>query len=213
MFIPVAEETGLIHAIGDWILHTACHQAMKWRHMGLPPMRMAVNLSAQQFRQPGLVERIEQVLELSGLEPRFLELEITESVFMENLDNAIELLVDLKLRGVQISIDDFGTGYSSLSYLKNFPIDRIKIAQDFVRDIPADKDDATIVETIMVMADRLGLKVIAEGVETQEQMMFLRERGCFEMQGYYFARPMPVEKVEFFISGHNDQAMATELIP
>ncbi len=213
MFIPVAEETGLIHAIGDWVLHTACHQAMKWRHMGFPVMRMAVNLSAQQFRQPGLVERIEKVLELTGLEPHFLELEITESVFMENLDNAIELLVDLKLRGIQISIDDFGTGYSSLSYLKNFPIDRIKIAQDFVRDIPADKDDAAIVETIMAMADRLGLKVIAEGVETEEQMMFLRQRGCFEMQGYYFARPMPVEKVEYFLSGHTNQIIATDQIP
>lgn len=213
MFIPVAEETGLIHAMGDWILHTACHQAMKWRHMGIPSMRMAVNLSAQQFRQPGLVERIEKTLELSGLEPHFLELEITESVFMENLDNAIELLVDLKMRGIQISIDDFGTGYSSLSYLKNFPIDRIKIAQDFVRDIPADRDDAAIVETIMAMADRLGLKVIAEGVETEEQMIFLRQRGCFEMQGYYFARPMPVEKVELFMSGHNNQIIAAELIP
>jgi diguanylate cyclase (GGDEF)-like protein/PAS domain S-box-containing protein len=212
MFIPVAEETGLIHAMGDWILRTTCHQAMKWRHMGLPPMRMAVNLSAQQFRQPGLVERIEQALELSGLEPHFLELEITESVFMENLDNAIEILVDLKMRGVQISIDDFGTGYSSLSYLKNFPIDRIKIAQDFVRDIPADKDDAAIVETIMVMADRLGLKVIAEGVETEEQMMFLHQRGCFEMQGYYFARPMPVEKVEFFLSNHNNQSISIEQV-
>ncbi|MGE4544868.1 MAG: EAL domain-containing protein [Pedobacter sp.] len=212
MFIPVAEETGLIHAMGDWILRTTCHQAMKWRHMGFPPMRMAVNLSAQQFRQPGLVERIEEALELSGLEPHFLELEITESVFMENLDNAIEILVDLKMRGVQISIDDFGTGYSSLSYLKNSPIDRIKIAQDFVRDIPADKDDAAIVETIMVMADRLGLKVIAEGVETEEQMMFLHQRGCFEMQGYYFARPMPVEKVESFLSNHNNQSISIEQV-
>ena len=212
MFIPVAEETGLIHSMGNWILHTACHQAMRWRHMGLPPMRMAVNLSAQQFRQPGLVERIEQVLGLSGLEPHFLELEITESVLMENLDNATELLVHLKMRGIQISIDDFGTGYSSLSYLKNFPIDRIKIAQDFIRDIPADKDDATIVETIMAMADRLGLKVIAEGVETEEQMMFLHQRGCFEMQGYYFARPMPVEKAEFFLSSHNNQSIGAEQV-
>ena len=213
MFIPVAEETGLIHTMGNWILRTACHQAMKWRHMGLPPMRMAVNLSAQQFRQPGLVERIEQILELSGLEPHFLELEITESVFMENLDNAIELLVDLKMRGVQISIDDFGTGYSSLSYLKNFPIDRIKIAQDFVRDIPGDKDDSAIVETIMVMADRLGLRVIAEGVETKEQMTFLCQLGCFEMQGYYFARPMPVEKVTLFLSDRINQSISAGLAP
>jgi diguanylate cyclase (GGDEF)-like protein/PAS domain S-box-containing protein len=210
MFISVAEETGLIHAMGEWILHTACHQAAKWRRMGLPPMRMAVNLSAQQFRQPGLVERIEKALEASGLEPHMLELEITESVFMENIDNAIEILVDLKTRAIQISIDDFGTGYSSLSYLKNFPIDRIKIAQDFVRDIPSDQDDAAIVETIIVMADRLGLKILAEGVETEEQMMFLQQRGCNEMQGYYFARPMPAEMVEAFLYQHGNLKMRAE---
>lgn len=213
VFIPVAEETGLIHAIGEWVLNTACHQAVKWREMGLPAMRMAVNLSAQQFRQPGLVERIEQVLELSGLDPDFLEVEITESVFMDNIENAIEILVDLKTRRIKIAIDDFGTGYSSLSYLKNFPIDRIKIAQNFVKDIPADRDDAAIVETIIVMADRLGLKIIAEGVETEEQMMFLRQRGCCEMQGYYFARPMPAENLEAFLSHHNSQNLRAKFAP
>lgn len=202
-FIAVAEETGLIHAMGEWILHTACHQAVQWQREGLPPMRLAVNLSAQQFRQPGLVERIEKTLGESGLAPHLLELEITESVFMENLEGAIEILVDLKTRAIQIAIDDFGTGYSSLSYLKNFPIDRIKIAQDFVRDIPADQDDATIVETIMVMANRLGLKVIAEGVETEEQVGFLHQRGCREMQGYYFARPMRAEKMQEFLASYD----------
>lgn len=198
-FIKVAEETGLIHTLGEWILRTACEQAIAWRRMGLPPMRMAVNLSAQQFRQQGLVERIENILEETGLEPDNLELEITESVFMENFENAIDILIDLKTRAIQIAIDDFGTGYSSLCYLKNFPIDRIKIAGDFVRDISVDKDDATIVETIMVMADRLGLKVLAEGVETAEQMAFLRLRGCYEMQGFYFARPMEPDLLPDFL--------------
>lgn len=211
MFIPVAEETGLIHTMGEWILQTACHQAMQWQRMGLPPMRIAVNFSARQFRQPDLVERIEQILLESGLPPHHLELEITETVFMENLESAIETLVDLKTRTIKIAIDDFGTGYSSLNYLKNFPLDRLKIAQDFVRDIPDNEDDATIIETIMVMANRLGLKVLAEGVETHEQMAFLRQKGCHEMQGFYFASPMHAEKVADFLNQYGEQDLVTPL--
>ncbi|ABA89287.1 sensor diguanylate cyclase/phosphodiesterase, PAS domain-containing [Syntrophotalea carbinolica DSM 2380] len=210
-FIPVAEETGLIHIMGEWILRTACHQAMQWQRMGLPPMRIAVNFSARQFRQPDLVERIEQILLESGLPPHHLELEITESVFMENLESAIETLVDLKTRAIQIAIDDFGTGYSSLNYLKNFPLDRLKIAQDFVRDIPDDEDDATIIETIMAMANRLGIKVLAEGVETMEQVTFLRRKGCHEMQGFYFARPMQAEEIAGFLNQRGEHDLATPL--
>jgi diguanylate cyclase (GGDEF)-like protein/PAS domain S-box-containing protein len=213
MFIPVAEKTGPIHAMGEWILQNACRQIMQWRNMGLPPMRIAVNLSARQFKQPDLVDSIEKILFTSGLEPHYLELEITESVFMENLESAIETLVDLKTRGIQIAIDDFGTGYSSLNYLKNFPIDRLKIAQDFVRDIPEDKNNTTIIETIMVMAERLGLKVLAEGVETEQQMKFLRERGCCEMQGFYFARPMQAEQLEAYLRQQGTEQLVAEHSP
>lgn len=213
MFIPIAEKTGLIHTLGEWILRTACHQAMQWRRAGLPPFRMAVNLSAQQFKQADLVERIEQVLLSSGLEARYLELEITESVFMENLESAIEILVDLKARAIQIAIDDFGTGYSSLNYLKNFPIDRIKIAQEFVRDIPDDHNDAVIIETILVMAERLGLKVLAEGVEVKEQMKFLRDRNCFEMQGFYFSPPLQAQQMEDLLKQPLAQEYAVGLCP
>jgi len=186
---------------------------MQWRRAGLPPFRMAVNLSAQQFKQADLVERIEQVLLSSGLEARYLELEITESVFMENLESAIEILVDLKARAIQIAIDDFGTGYSSLNYLKNFPIDRIKIAQEFVRDIPDDHNDAAIIETILVMAERLGLKVLAEGVEVKEQMKFLRDRNCFEMQGFYFSPPLQAQQMEDFLKQPLAQEYAVGLCP
>jgi diguanylate cyclase (GGDEF)-like protein/PAS domain S-box-containing protein len=189
-FIAVAEETGLIRPLGEWILRTACSQAAAWQNTWETPLRVAVNLSAQQFRQPDLAERIEAILRDCGLPPSLLELELTESVFMENLENAITVLQALKALGVRISIDDFGTGYSSLGYLKNLPIDRIKIAQDFVRDIPADRDDMAIVEATIAMARSLELKVIAEGVENRQQLEFLLSRGCSEMQGYYFARPL-----------------------
>jgi EAL domain-containing protein (putative c-di-GMP-specific phosphodiesterase class I) len=197
-FIPVAEDSGLIRPLGEWILRTACREAVAWQRLDRGPLRLAVNLSAQQFRQPDFVERIEEVLQETGLDPQLLELELTESVFMENREAAIEVLVDLKARGIQIAIDDFGTGYSSLSYLKNFPIDRIKIAQEFVRDIPADPNDMAIVSATIAMAESLGLKLIAEGVETLEQLEFLQQQGCQEMQGYYFSRPLPADQVADF---------------
>jgi diguanylate cyclase (GGDEF)-like protein/PAS domain S-box-containing protein len=205
-FIPVAEQTGLIRPLGAWILRAACKQAAEWQRAGDPPWRIAVNLSARQFQQPHLVDQIERILQETGLEPRLLELELTESVFMENLESAVEVLVDLKTRGIQIAIDDFGTGYSSLSYLKNFPIDRIKIAQEFVRDVLTDPNDMAIVEATIAMARSLGLKVIAEGVESKEQMMFLKGLGCVEMQGFYFAVPMPADQVAALIGKEMVQA-------
>jgi EAL domain-containing protein (putative c-di-GMP-specific phosphodiesterase class I) len=205
-FIPVAEQTGLIRPLGAWILRAACKQAAEWQRAGDPPWRIAVNLSARQFQQPHLVDQIERILQETGLEPRLLELELTESVFMENLESAVEVLVDLKTRGIQIAIDDFGTGYSSLSYLKNFPIDRIKIAQEFVRDVLNDPNDMAIVEATIAMARSLGLKVIAEGVESKEQMMFLKGLGCVEMQGFYFAVPMPADQVAALIGKEMVQA-------
>lgn len=198
-FIPLAEETGLIRPLGEWILRTACSQAVLWQETRQPPLRIAVNLSAKQFHQPDLVQRIKKTLQETGLQPQLLELELTESVFLENMDVAIEALRELKLLGIQFSIDDFGTGYSSLSYLKKLPIDRIKIAQEFVRDIDTDEGDKAIARATIAMAQSLGLKLIAEGVENQQQLSFLMSHGCNVMQGYYFAKPMVPEKIQDFL--------------
>ncbi len=192
-FIPLAEETGVILPLGEWVLHSACTQAVQWREAGMPPLRVSVNVSGKQFRQPDFVETVERILQETGFDPRWLELELTESVIMEDVQTAILTLTDLKIRNINLAIDDFGTGYSSLIYLKHFPIDRIKIAQEFVRDIPTDPDDAAIVEAIIAMARTLNLSVIAEGVEKQEQLQLLRWHRCSEMQGYYFAKPMEVQ--------------------
>ncbi len=194
-FIDTAEESGLVIPIGDWVLRQACRQAYLWQQQGLPQMRVAVNLSARQFNQPHFIDTIDRILKETGLPPQWLEFEITESALMENVLQTVMLLTDLKVRDIRISIDDFGTGYSSLSYLKNFPIHRIKIAQEFVRDIPANTDDAAIVETVITMARHLGLGVIAEGVEKPAQVEFLRQRGCLEMQGFHFARPLLPDEI------------------
>jgi predicted signal transduction protein with EAL and GGDEF domain len=199
-FISVAEETGLIRPLGEWILRTACSEAASWQKTGSPPLRVAVNLSAYQLRQPDLAGRIEAILQETGLPPTLLELELTESVFMENLESAVSVLTALKNLGIRISIDDFGTGYSSLGYLKNLPIDRIKIAQDFVRDIPADQDDMAIIEATIAMTRSLGLKVIAEGVENRQQLEFLMSRGCNEMQGFFFAKPMAHKDIAGYLA-------------
>ena len=199
-FIPIAEETGLIRPLGEWILRTACQQAVTWQQTNHPPLRLAVNLSVCQFGQPNLVELIVKTLRETGLSPQLLELEITESVFMKQKESAMLILGQLQQLGIQIAIDDFGTGYSSLSYLKNVPIDRIKIAQEFVRDIPEDPDDVAIVQAIIAMTSRLGLKQIAEGVETIDQLDFLRQHGCLDMQGYYFARPMRATQLRDFLT-------------
>ena len=190
-FIPLAEETGLIVAIGEWVLKAACEQTQKWNLGRAEPLRVAVNLSARQFAQPSLVSDIARILDLTRLPPGALELEITESMVMGNPELAIQTLRQLKSMGIFLSIDDFGTGYSSLGYLKRFPIDHLKIDRSFIKDIPEDNDDVTITRTIIAMAHNLRLKVVAEGVETEAQLNFLREHGCDEMQGYFFSRPLP----------------------
>lgn len=189
-FIPLAEETGLIFPIGDWVLKTACAQARAWQDAGLPRIRVGVNLSNRQFSQENLVHTITRVLEEEKLDPSYLELELTESTFMHNEEDALATLAALKEMGVHIAIDDFGTGYSSLRYLKRFPIDILKIDRSFVQDIPRVAEDAAIVEAIIAMAKSLGVRVIAEGVETSEQLAFLLAHGCSLMQGYYLSRPI-----------------------
>ena len=199
-FIPIAEETGLIVSIGEWVLREACRQNSEWRMLGLPKITVAVNLSAVQFRQNNFGEMIKEILREYELDPSGLELEITESAVMHNAEASIALLLELKAMGLKLAVDDFGTGYSSLSYLKRFPIDKLKIDQSFVRDITVDSDDAVIVSTIINMARTLKLKVIAEGVETAEQLSFLKHQECDEIQGYYFSKPMPPEKINSLLA-------------
>jgi diguanylate cyclase (GGDEF)-like protein/PAS domain S-box-containing protein len=196
-FIPLAEETGLISPIGEWVLKQACEQHKKWIKDGLPPIKIAINLSIRQFLTQNLVQTIQNVLENTGVEPKFLMLEITESMTMD-VDYAIETLQKLKKIGLDISIDDFGTGYSSLNYLKKFAVDYLKIDQSFVRDMMTDSNDADIVSTIIAMAHNLGLRVIAEGVETKEQLEFLQIHSCDEVQGYYFKAPVSADAIADF---------------
>lgn len=204
-FIPVAEETGLIRPLGEWVLRSACAQVQAWHKEGFPQVRVGVNISGRQFRQPDLVAMIDRILAETGLPAEFLELELTESYLMEDAEATNRILAFLKVRGIDLAIDDFGTGYSSLNYLKNFPIDRIKIDQSFIRDVTGSRDDAAIVEAIIGMAQSLELDVIAEGVETAEQLKFLQSRGCQEMQGYFFARPMPVDEVSRYLAENRDR--------
>ncbi|MFN3398430.1 MAG: putative bifunctional diguanylate cyclase/phosphodiesterase [Sulfurimicrobium sp.] len=201
-FIPLAEDTGLIIPIGAWVLHTACKQTRAWHDAGLPPVRVAVNLSARQFRE-NIPQLVQQALADSGLPPRFLELEITESVAMQHAESTEQTLLALRNMGVRLSIDDFGTGYSSLSYLKRFPINKLKLDQSFVRDIISDPDDATISMAIIALAHGMKLDVIAEGVETEGQLKFLRRHGCDAIQGYYFSRPVAAAEMEQLLrDGH-----------
>jgi len=201
-FIPLAEETGLIVPLGEWILATACLQTRAWQLAGYPPLRLAVNLSARQFLQPELVETILQILKNTDLEPRFLELEITESILLKDLNMTLLILRWLKKKGIQIAIDDFGTGYSSLTYLKRFPIDTLKIDQTFVRDCLSNEDNAALVSAINSLAKALNLRVIAEGVETDGQLDFLMNLHCEEMQGFYFSKPVPPEEFEQLLREH-----------
>ena len=199
LFIPLAEETGYIISIGEWVLRTACEQCRRWQKMGFPWLYVAVNLSARQFHQEDLPASIYKILQETGFNPGKLYLELTEGLIMQQADAAIRTLQELEAMDIHISIDDFGTGYSSLSYLKRFPIDVLKIDQSFVRDIPGDEDDAAIAGAIIAMAHGLGLRVVAEGVETLEQLNFMRAHHGDAMQGYYFSKPLPPEQFEEFL--------------
>ena len=193
-FIPLAEETGLIIPIGEWVLYEACRQNKEWQNEGFPPIRVAVNISSRQFKQNNLVEVISNILKETELDPQYLELELTESIIQDS-KYAITTMKKIKLMGIHLSIDDFGTGYSSLSYLKLFPIETLKIDQSFTKNIFEDSKDAALVHTIINMAHNLDLKVIAEGVETEEQLHFLQQRNCNEAQGYLFSRPISAKEL------------------
>lgn len=190
-FLSVAEERGFITVIGDWVLRTACMQARMFRDSGMPEFRVAVNLSARQFREQNLVESIESALKQTNLDPHCLELEITETVAMENVDLTVKQLTRLRRTGISIAIDDFGMGHSSLSYLKKFPIDALKIDRNFVEDLPDRVEDAAIVRSVIELAQGLNLRVVAEGVETKQQLDFLKAQKCREVQGFYFGFPVP----------------------
>ena len=190
-FIPLAEETDLILTIGEWALRRACEQNRSWQEEGYPPLMVTVNVSGQQFKRTDMVKLVKEVLAETGLHPQCLQLELTESVLMKNISNSVVKLGDLKKHGVSIAVDDFGTGYSSLAYLKRFHLNTLKIDQSFVRDIENDSDDAAIVSAIITMAHSLGMDVVAEGVETWNQLQFLRTHNCDHIQGYYFSQPLP----------------------
>ena len=209
-FIPIAEDSGLILPIGEWVLHTAVRQMRAWLEAGLPVQQLSVNLSAVQFRHENLPELITQVLADAGLPPQYLELELTETVAMSDPLGAIEVMNKLHERGVRMSIDDFGTGYSSLSYLKRFQVYKLKIDQSFVRDLTEDPEDRAIVVAVIAMARSLGFQTIAEGVETQGQLDFLREQGCDEVQGYFYSKPLSVAGFEAFVRAHAASAPAIE---
>lgn len=195
-FIPIAEDSGLIVAIGEWVLKTACRQNKKWIDSGLEPRLISVNLSARQFQRNDVVEVIDKIRSDSGLEPELLELEITESTAMQDLSFTIDVLNQLRKKGIRVSLDDFGTGYSSLNYLRQLPIDTLKIDKSFVRDITANSKEEAIAKTVISLAHKLDLTVVAEGVETKEQFLFLKKERCDKVQGYLFSKPLPAEEIE-----------------
>jgi diguanylate cyclase (GGDEF)-like protein len=205
-FIPLAEETGLIVPIGKWVLETACAQAVAWQRAGLPPVHVSVNLSARQFADEGLLTDITAALAASGLAPQWLELELTESMVMQDAERAATLLAAIKKMHVRLAIDDFGVGYSSLAHLKRFPIDTLKVDRSFIRDIPRDAEDKAITEAIIAMGKSLRLTVVAEGVETPEQESFLKEHDCDEMQGFYFSKPVPADQFAELLRRRNGAA-------
>ncbi|MBI4809121.1 MAG: EAL domain-containing protein [Nitrosomonadales bacterium] len=198
-FIPVAEDSGLILPIGEWVMRHAVRQAKEWMASGFEPLVMAVNLSAVQFRHANLPDMVSRILMEEDMPPEFLELELTEGVAMNDPQSAIAVMNNLHERGIRMSIDDFGTGYSSLSYLKKFKVYKLKIDQSFVRDISTDPEDRAIVNTVINIARSLGMRTIAEGVETAGQLAFLREQGCDEVQGYYYSKPLSAEQFAAFV--------------
>ena len=201
-FIPLAEETGLIVPIGKWVLETACAQDMAWQRQGLPAIRIAVNLSPRQFADPNLLDDIGAALERSGMPPELLELEITESMMMQNVEHTVQVLTAIKSLGITLAIDDFGTGYSSMSLVKKFPIDVLKIDRSFVREIVHDSEDKAIADAIIALGRALDLTIVAEGVETVEQEAFLRAHNCDEIQGYLISKPLPADEFAGFLANH-----------
>jgi EAL domain-containing protein (putative c-di-GMP-specific phosphodiesterase class I) len=195
-FIPLAEETGLILPIGEFVLRTACAQNKAWQNAGYPPFRISVNLSARQFQQHNLPKIVEDILQETGLNPKWLSIEITESIAMQDLNLAVKMIEKLKEIGIEVSLDDFGTGYSSLNYLKKLPIDVLKIDKSFVRDISEECDELKIIKAVIMLAHSMNLKVVAEGVETHEQLKFLKGHSCDRAQGYLFSKPLPPAELE-----------------
>jgi EAL domain-containing protein (putative c-di-GMP-specific phosphodiesterase class I) len=195
-FIPLAEETGIILSLGEWVLKSACLQNKTWQDRGYTPIPVSVNISMRQFYKENFVECVRNILKETKLDAQYLDLEITESISMPNIHSVISKLNDLQAMGISISIDDFGTGYSSLSYLKKFPINNLKIDRSFVRDITSNSENRAIVKTIISMAHNLNLDVIAEGVETEEELTFLKSNGCRVVQGYLFSPPISGEDFE-----------------
>ena len=209
-FIPLAEERGLIVPIGRWVLQAACRQMREWRNAGLEVLPVAVNLSARQLHDEGFARRVSETLERTGFPAENLELEITESMVMRDAEGSIKLLQALRDTGVRIAIDDFGTGYSSLAYLKRFPIDCVKIDRSFIRDLPDDRDDASITRSIIAMAHNMKLDVVAEGVETESQLAFLHAYACDEIQGYLFSKPLEAAAFERFLDEHADRSTLSD---
>lgn len=201
-FIPVAEETGLIIPLGDWILQESCRQLAQWRADGILHIRMSVNLAATQFSDRNLPARIQEIMTLNGLPSGSIDLEVTESMTMKSPADAVDMMKVLTGHGQSLSIDDFGTGYSSLAYLKTFPISTLKIDRSFVKDIETDPDDASICDITVLLAHKLGMKVVAEGVETEAQLKYLLSIGCEKIQGYLISKPLPAEQAEHFIRNH-----------
>jgi diguanylate cyclase (GGDEF)-like protein len=200
-FIPILEESGMIIGVGEWVLRSACEQVMAWQRQGLRAVPVAVNLSARQFTQRGLGATVRRIVEETGIDPRLLELEITETTLMQSGGNTLEVLEEMNRMGVGLSIDDFGTGYSSLAYLKRFPVHKIKVDRAFVRELEASAEDRAIVAAVMALANSLQLDVVAEGVETEAQLALLREHGCKLAQGYLFARPLPAAQIPALLAG------------
>lgn len=198
-FIPLAEETGLILPMGDWVLRTACEKLRQWQLEGLPPVRVAVNLSAAQFMQKDLIDKIDQILADTKVNPSYLEIEITENMVMQDVHSAIKTLNELKRRGIHLSIDDFGTGYSTFSYLKDFPIDTLKIDRTFIKDIDTNPSSTALTKAITSLAHDLDLKVIAEGVENQDQLAIVRNHACDAVQGFYFSKPLNETQITHYL--------------
>jgi len=210
MFIPIAERSELIVPLGRWVLQRAAMQIQQWKKAGLPPFKIAVNLSPVQFRHQDLLATVTNVIEQTGVDPHQLQLEITETIAMTNFDYSVDILQNLRALGLTIAIDDFGTGYSSLNYLKRFPVDKLKIDRSFVTDIGLHPDNAAIVRAIINLGRGIGARVNVEGVETEEQLRFMRENGCDEVQGFYYSRPLPADDFAKLIS--NPLPWMTELV-